>query len=211
MKETGDRHGGGGCRITTSSARSVSLRLHRLAAALSARTWTISQRSRFIYVRRCLPTRVGSRSCSQGKDKRVTAQDHQVFYTGDEPANLTIRVRSPERDYVRSQSGAGVAFRGSLCGIGAKLQHGFGQIAWTLPEALSRVQPWRWPQGFERGHSCRSVSPEWTGRLDSRFETILLCELCNPRRESPAVHPRVTQVWNGPGRRPHSRLRPCSL
>lgn len=62
---------------------------------------------------------------------------HQVFYDSQPQPALALLPRGFDADYVQSQLALILRFVDMYAGLGAKLQHGFGQIAIDLPPMLA--------------------------------------------------------------------------
>jgi len=74
-----------------------------------------------------------------GKEKRYTVKDHRVFYWPDYRPALRFRMEGYGAEYALSQLAMLLEFVDSYAGLGAKPQHGFGQVSLQLPQSLAET------------------------------------------------------------------------
>lgn len=76
----------------------------------------------------------------ENEDRGYTLKDQEVLFSDDEPILLEIALRRQDENYAAEQLALLFRFIETYGGLGAKLQHGFGQIAdLVLPEDMTQT------------------------------------------------------------------------
>ena len=96
-----------------------------------------------------------------GKEKRYKVKDHRVFYWPDYRPALRLRMEGYGAEYALSQLAMLLGFVESHAGLGAKLQHGFGQVSLQLPQSLAETG---WEGGLANLHKALKSLPFRQGK-----------------------------------------------